>query len=71
MYECHEEILDKIQELPEEIKKEVIDYMEFLIMKHQRKRGKRKFTFDWEGGLEEIKGQCSSVELQHKASEWR
>ena len=36
-----------------------------------RKRRKNKFTFKWEGGLSELKGQFTSVELQHKALEWR
>ncbi len=31
----------------------------------------KKFKFDWEGGLSEVKEKFTSVELQHKASEWR
>jgi hypothetical protein len=30
-----------------------------------------KFKFDWEGGLSDLKEQYTSVELQHKALEWR
>lgn len=29
------------------------------------------FKFDWEGGLSDIKGKYTSVELAHKSLEWR
>ena len=32
---------------------------------------KEGFKFNWEGGLSELKNKFSSVELQHKALEWR
>lgn len=32
---------------------------------------RKKFRFNWEGGLSEIKEKTNSVELQHKISEWR
>lgn len=32
---------------------------------------KSKFSFDWEGGLSKLKDNFTSVELQHKAMEWR
>lgn len=70
MYE--EEIKMKIQELPENIKREVLDYVEFLLEKYKSKKIKTKeFTFSWEGGLSELKGEFTSIELQHKALEWR
>ena len=31
----------------------------------------RKLKQDWAGGLAELAGEYTSVELQHKASEWR
>ena len=66
------EIESMLRELPEEFKKEVLDYIEFLIRKYQKKRIKgKKFKFDWEGGLSELKEKFTSVELQHKASGWR
>jgi hypothetical protein len=67
MYE--REIETKVRELPENLKKEVLDYIEFLLEKYQGK--KRKFKFDWEGELSGIRDEFISVELQHKASEWR
>ena len=32
---------------------------------------KEGFKFDWEGSLKEVKDKFTSVELQHKALEWR
>ena len=53
----------------ERVKKEVLDFIEFLLQKHQRRKNRRKFKFDWEGGLSELKQEYNSVELQHKALE--
>lgn len=61
----------KLEELPMDLKKEVLDYMEFLLQKYSKRVKKDKFKFDWEGGLSELKGKFTSVELQHKALEWR
>ncbi len=33
--------------------------------------GTKKFKFDWEGGLSEIRDKFTSIQLQHKALEWR
>ncbi len=66
------EIEHKVRELPEDLKREVLDYIEFLIKKYKGKEiGKRKFKFDWEGGLSDIRDKFTSVELQHNALEWR
>lgn len=67
MYE--KEILEKVKELPDDLKKEVLNYIKKL-MKHKRKKVDN-FKFDWEGGLEELKDKFTSVELQHKSSKWR
>lgn len=64
-------IEEKLEELPEDLKKEVLDYIDFLLQKYKKKTRKRKFKFDWEGGLSELKEKYTSVELQHKAMEWR
>jgi len=31
----------------------------------------RKLKLDWGGGLSELAGQYTSVDLQHKANDWR
>lgn len=64
----------KVHSLPLHLKKEVLDYVEFLLNKYpgQRKTAaEKKFKFNWEGGLANIKDKMTSVELQHKAMEWR
>lgn len=61
-----------MRKLPKDLMKEVLDYIEFLLSKYESKEVVRgKFKFDWDGGLSEIKRKFSSVELQHKALEWR
>jgi len=66
------EIGIKIEKLPSHIIPEVIDYIEFLSNKYGSKEiEKNNFKFDWEGGLLELKNKYTSVELQHKALEWR
>ncbi len=65
-------IKSKLEELPEDLKIEVYDFIEFLLQKHGASVEKKgKFKFDWEGGLSDLKKKYTSVELQHKASEWR
>jgi hypothetical protein len=61
----------KFNRLPEHLKKEVIDFIEFLTKKHQPPEGSGQFSFSWEGCLSEFKNEYSAVELQHKAMEWR
>lgn len=62
----------KIEKLPEYIIPKVIDYIEFLLSKYGRENyDNSKFKFDWEGGLSKLKDDDTSVELQHKALDWR
>jgi hypothetical protein len=62
----------KIDKLPEHVIPEVNDFLDFLLVKYgDKKSTKRKFKFDWEGGLSGLKNKYTSVELQHKALEWR
>ena len=70
-------ILDKkIKKLPQEKQRQVIEYVDLLIAKYEKKaenKGKKKhrFKFDWKGGLSELKDKYTSIELQKKALEWR
>jgi len=68
MYEREIEL--KIRELPENLKKEVLDYVEFLLEKYKRKK-ERKLKFRWENALSEVAKEFTSVELQHKSLGWR
>ncbi|HHE37021.1 MAG TPA: DUF2281 domain-containing protein [Candidatus Cloacimonetes bacterium] len=69
----HERTLEvKINRLPEDLKREVSDFIDFIIQKYQKKdKTKNKIEFNWEGGLEDLKEQFTSVELQHQAMKLR
>ena len=60
------------ENLPQNIQKQVVDYAEFLISKTKSTKKTRKtenqFTFSWENGLDELKDEYTSVELQHKVN---
>lgn len=64
-----EPIEKKLGELPPEFKKEVEDFVDFLLKKVKRK-STRKPKLDWRGALRDLRDQYSSVELQHKILEW-
>ncbi len=57
-----------LSQLPPEARKELLDYAEFLLQKYGKKKAPG-FEFTWEGKLKDVK--LTSVELQHKALEWR
>lgn len=61
---------ERISGLPPEFRREVEDFVEFLLEKQLRRpRGKPKFG--WAGALSDLRSKYTSVELQHKVSEWR
>jgi hypothetical protein len=61
---------EMVQALPKELQEEVHDFISFLLEKKAKKtRGKPRF--DWAGALNDMKIRYTSVELQHKISEWR
>ena len=61
---------EMVKKLPPERRAEVMDFVEFLLARVGRKL-RRKMTCDWAGGLEDLRGEYTSVELQHKATQWR
>jgi hypothetical protein len=70
MYEKDIEI--KARELPEFLRKQVLDYMDFLSSKYKSRDDRPSgFSFEWEDGLSDIKDKTSSVDLQHRSLEWR
>ncbi len=64
-------LINKFQSLPENAKKELMDFLDFLSFRYtkNKKSKKKAFSFNWEGGLKELNE--TSVELQHKATQWR
>ena len=70
MYE--NEISRKLKELPDTLKKEILDHVNSLLAKEQITREKMKgFDFSWENGLSAEKIGLNAVDLQHKSMEWR
>jgi len=66
-----EKIESKINNLPPKLQKQVLDFIDFLSKKYLIHGKKYKLKFDWEGSLSELGNKYTSVDLQHKASEWR
>ena len=67
----NEIIKAKIDKLPTNLKQEVLNYIDFLLEKSKNRKNKENFTFTWEDALSELRNEYTSVELQHKAMEWR
>ena len=65
-----ESLKQKIDQLPPELQKEVEDYVQLLI-ERQKSSHKGQPQFQWAGALKDLRDKYTSVELQHKASEWR
>ena len=63
-------IMERIKELPPELRQELEEFAEFLLEK-RAKRPKGKPKFDWAGALKDLRERYPSVELQHKISKWR
>jgi hypothetical protein len=60
----------KIRQLPQDLQKEVEDFID-LLLKKRAQRPRNKPTFNWAGALKDLRDKYTSVELQHKISEWR
>lgn len=64
------ELQELLEELPPNLQKEVRDFAEFLLEK-SKKKPEGAPHFQWAGALKDLCDQYTSVELQHKASDWR
>lgn len=58
-----------IKDLPPELQQEVENFARSLAARREKKRP-RKPTFRWAGALKDLRDQYTSVELQHKISDW-
>lgn len=58
-----------VRELPTELQEEVRDFVVFLIEKKAKKKH-GELKMDWAGALKDMREEYTSVELQHKASDW-
>ena len=59
---------DLIKSLPPEVRKEVVDFIQFLLKKYGKKSNKLKL--DWTGGLGEFSNKYDALSLQKKSLEW-
>ena len=62
-------IEEMIGKLSPQRRAEVIDFIEFLLSK-ETGSSRPKMTCSWAGGLENLRKEYTSVELQPKASKW-
>lgn len=60
----------KFQKLKPEQKKEVNDFIDFLLNRKIVKKNKKP-SFEWFGCLKEYRDTYTSMELQKKSLEWR
>jgi hypothetical protein len=67
-------LIAKYETLPPVAQKQVETFIEFLSKTTPAKSGrsaKRRFKFDWAGGLADLKDKFTAVELQHHLNELR
>jgi hypothetical protein len=65
-----DEVVEYTRALPEDLQERVRDYAKSL-RGRRAKRPVGKMRLDWRGLLRDMRDQYTSVELQHKISEWR
>jgi len=65
------EVYQKINHLPNELIPTLVAYLDFLLNQPVQNQPKTPPTFNWEGGLSELKSEYDSVSLQKKSLEWR
>ena len=67
-------LIAKYETLPATAQKQVETFIEFLSRTTHPKptrATKRRFKFDWAGGLADLKDRFTAVELQHHLNELR
>ncbi len=67
-------LVAKYEALPAGAQRQVETFIDFLSQTAHPKpvrAAKCRFKFDWAGGLADLKGQFTSVELQHHLNELR
>ena len=64
-----ESIEEAIEKLPIHLKQEALDFIQFLIAKHNISE-RKTLSFKWAGGLKKYKDRFTSLALQKKGLEW-
>ena len=62
-------IIEKFNQLPADLQEKAIRYIDSLLTQKELWRQKKP-KLDWAGGLKELRGGYTSVELQEKVSDW-
>ncbi len=70
MREQEKSLEELVRELPPDVEQEVRDFVEFVLQRRTRKPLGSP-DFEWAGALKDMRDQYTSVELQHKLSDWR
>ncbi|MHC9539282.1 MAG: DUF2281 domain-containing protein [Vulcanimicrobiota bacterium] len=65
-----ESIENRFRQLPPDLQKEVIDFIEFLLARKVLKEQKKP-QLQWISGLKDFSEEFTALELQKKALEWR
>lgn len=71
-----QDIEKKIRQLPDHLKSELEDYLDFLLEKkgqssQEKSEKEKKLAQNWSGALKEYREEYTSLELEEKAIEWR
>jgi hypothetical protein len=64
-----ENLEERVKKLPPDLQREIEDFVRFLVTRRGRKHPAR-LKLGWRGALRDMRRKFTSVELQHKASEW-
>ncbi len=62
-------LAEKINHLPEQLRREVEDFVDFLVNKRMPPK-KKKLRLTWAGALAEYSDQFTSLELQKMSLDW-
>lgn len=62
---------EKLDVLPEDVRAIAIEFIDLLYNKYHQNPPVRKMNFKWAGGLDHLKREYTSIELQKKGIEWR
>ncbi len=63
------DLAEKINHLPEQLRHEVEDFVDFLVKKRMPGK-KKKLRMSWAGALAEYRDRFTSLKLQKKSLNW-
>jgi hypothetical protein len=63
-------LVQKIEQLPEPLQREVEDFIDFIAGRHIRLQRQQYLSLSWAGGLSEYCDQFTSFSLQKKSLDW-